>query len=208
MWYLFQIQDFNTFRLIRINNTNKASTQIWALLKTASIKVMAGGKHSFHMCATQNLHIWPPLFSSRLSFRAHVIEKPPASAKKAHSGKFFLKQPTSQLWAVFWLSACQDSDSLPPAFFPLSPPSLVIDQAAPQGGEGGGLTLGRGRESLQHTSAPPPLLPHCLLVSQQRFTTCYGEGSEAHSWQDTRLSQWKYHWWDRSRRNSEVERMG
>ena len=86
-------------------------------------------------------------------------------------------------------SACQDSDSLPPAFFPLPPPSLVIDQAAPQGGEGGELTLGRGRESLQHTSAPPPLLPHCLLVSQQRFTTCYEEGSEAHSWQDTRLSQ-------------------
>ena len=96
---------FQHVRLIRINNTNKASTQIWALLKTASIKVMAGGKHSFHMCATQNLHIWPPLFSSRLSFRAHVIEKPPASAKKAHSGKFFLKQPTSQLGAVFWLSA-------------------------------------------------------------------------------------------------------
>ena len=51
-------------------------------------------------CATQNLHIWPPLFSSGFSFRAHVIEKPPASAKEAHSCKFFLKQPTSQLLAV------------------------------------------------------------------------------------------------------------
>ena len=89
--------------------------------------------------------------------------------------------------------ACQDSDSLPFSLSPPSPPSPVIDQAATQEeeGEGGELTLGRGREGLRHTSAPRPLLlsllPRCLLVSQQRFTTCEEEeGSEPHSWQDTR----------------------
>ena len=82
--------------------------------------------------------------------------------------------------------------------FPSLSPSNVIDQAASQEGGEGGLTLGRGQECLRRTSAAPRLrlsLPRCLLVSQQRFTTCYEEGSEAHSWQDTsRLSQGKYHW--------------
>ena len=167
MRYQFQIQDFNMFRLIRINNTNKVSTQIWELLKTASIKVMAGGKHSFHMCATQNLHIWPPLFSSRLSFRAHVIEKPPASAKKAHSGKFFLKQPTSQLWAVFWLSACQDSDSLP--FFPLSPPPPLLTKPPPKKEEKEDLPLDEGKNvsaaHLQLLPSSSPSLAAFLWVS-------------------------------------------
>ena len=100
-------------------------------------------------------------------------------------------------------SACQESDSLPTASFPLFSPLTAIDQAA-EAGEGGGegLTLGEGREDLR-TSAPPRLLfgPRCLLlVSQQRFTTCWQErrvrhlllaGHQAFSGKTPAIKGWK-----------------
>ena len=145
-------------------------------------------------CATQNLHIWPPLFSSGFSFRAHVIEKPPASAKEAHSCKFFLKQPTSRLRASLALRAKTLIHSLFPSplvpfpcYWPSRPPRRRRRRRT--------YPCTRARRSPAHicSSSPPPLPPPSLPSCESAaFHHLRGGGGVTFGRTPARLSQGKY----------------
>ena len=163
------------------------------------------GKQSFHMCNTKSPYL-ATFVLSLLLFQSACNRETSSKCKK---GSFLRISPKTAdvTTPSFTGSACQDSDSLP--FFPsLSPPRYWPSRPPRRRRRTHPWT--RARKSPAHICSTSllSLPPCCLLVSQQRFTTCYEERSEPHSWQDTRLSQGKYQWGRMKGERNEFSKVG